>query len=33
MAAAELKEKMNKERKKYIPPVGHPYKSHYPKKP
>ena len=32
MAAAELEEKMNKERKKYIPPVGHPYKSHYPKK-
>lgn len=32
IAAAELQKKMNKERKKYIPPVGHPYKSHYPKK-
>ena len=31
-AAAEIQEEIKKERKKYIPPVGHPYKSHYPKK-
>lgn len=32
MAAAEIQKEIKREKKKYIPPIGHPYKSHYPKK-